>query len=207
MNTARPRLLRHLPAGAATLLLAACANPQGELRVAIPPHAAPASRSALAQAPAQTIEVPPFREPAPSGPPGRIGERKSLGGVTASAVAIDPPPGRLLRDAFAAELTAAGHRVAASAPGSASISAEVGSFALRTDVNTPYWDVTLDATIAVTARAGERSAVRGYTAQCRERSLAWPGEEGIRKVVGNCVDALARQFRDDITLARVLGAP
>jgi uncharacterized lipoprotein YajG len=120
-------------------------------------------------------------------------------------VIIDPPPGQLLRDAFAAEVRRAGHIIGSSA--NVAIEGNVIGFTLRINSTAVDWQITVEANVAVTARSDERTVNHAYATQCQDRSYTTPGPAVIAGVVGHCVDDLARQFRSDTDIAQVLGAP
>jgi hypothetical protein len=181
--------------------LAGCGAPQGDLRVAIPPHIAVAP-SALASAPPRNVAMPPFADAVT--PPGRIGER-STSGNGSGGVIIDPPPGQLLHDAFAAELRRAGHTIQDGA--GVTIEGNVIGFALRLTPTSVDWQMMLEANVAVTARSDERTVNHAYATRCDNRSYTRPDRDDIARLVGHCVDDLARQFRADTDIAQVLGAP
>jgi len=186
----------------AAVALAACSAPQGDLIVSIPPHIASAEPSALANAPPRNVAIPPFRDA--SAEPGRIGDRSASANGPTGAVIIDPPPGQLLHDAFAAELRRAGDTIASSA--GATIEGSVIGFTLRINSTAVDWQVIVDANVSVTARTDERTVNHAYATRCEDRSYITPGASVIAGVVGHCIDDLARQFRSDTDIARALGA-
>jgi uncharacterized lipoprotein YajG len=187
----------------ATIALAACAAPQGDLNVSIPPHIASAGPSALASAPPRNVAIPPFRDA--TARPGRIGDRSTSASGPTGAVIIDPPPGQLLHDAFAAELRRAGHTIASSA--GATIEGSVVGFTLRINSTAMDWQVIVDANVAIAAHTDERTVNHAYATRCEDRSYTTPGASVIAGMVGHCIDDLARQFRSDADIAQVLGAP
>lgn len=188
------------------LLLAAlsgCAGAQ-DVVVAVPPHVAP--RGAAVARPA-TVVLAHFREPGGTGMlPGRVGERKTVGNLSMGAVTVSPAPGVLLRDAVAAELQAAGHRIGT---GGLALDGEVRRFDLRTDVTALYWDVIGDVAldVALHGPAGRGATARftaRFTAGCRERTYAWPSAEVIGRVLAGCIADVAGQVRRDPALIRGL---
>ncbi len=181
-------------------LLGACSAPRGDLLVPIPPHIAAAAPSALAAAPSRNVAMPPFTDAIV--PPGQIGMRSS---GSAGAVIIDPPPGQLLHDALAAELRRAGHTIRDEA--GVTISGNVIGFSLRLVSGSVDWQIRLDANVAVTAHSDDRTVNHAYATRCDNRSYTTPDADDIAKLVGHCVDDLARQFRSDTDIAQVLGAP
>jgi len=187
----------------AVVALAACAAPQGDLQVSIPPHIAAAEPSALAGAPPRNVALPPFREAGAQ--PGRIGDRSSSANGPTGAVIIDPPPAQLLHQAFAAELRRAGDTIASSA--GVTIEGSVVGFTLRINATLVDWQLIVEANVAISARSDQRTVNHAYATRCEDRSYTPPGASAIAAVVGHCVDDLARQFRSDADIARVLGAP
>ena len=187
----------------AVAALAACAAPQGDLRVSIPPHIAAAQPSALANAPPRNVAIPPFGDAATQS--GRIGDRSTSASGPSGAVIIDPPPGPLLHEAFAAELRRAGLTIQSSA--GATIEGNVLGFTLRINSTTMDWQVIVEANVTITARTDERTVNHAYSTRCEDRSYTAPGASVIAGVIGHCVDDLARQFRSDTDIAQVLGAP
>ena len=133
--------------------------------------------------------------------PGRIGERKTVSNISLGMVTIQPTPGRLVGNAFRAELEAAGHRSAKSAA-SVSIDGEVKRFELRTDVTVLYWDVFFNADVSVRIRNGAVERNGDYSAACTERTYAWPGEELIARLITMCIGDLSGKFRNDRNIAR-----
>lgn len=185
------------------LLLAGCAGAEDTV-VHIPPHVPAPGPSALAISPPVDVAVAAFQETGGIGVlPGRIGERKTLSNLSMGEVTIDPPPGALLRDAFVRELRAAGQRIVSSG-GEATLGGQVRQFTLRTDVTALYWDVVVDAAVDTTVQRAGRTGGGSFTAHCQERTYGWPGSEITARVVATCVDDLARQFRDNADVARVL---
>ncbi len=187
----------------AALALAACAAPQGDLHVSIPPHIASAEPSALANAPPRNVAIPPFHEAGTD--PGRIGDRSTSASGSTGAVIIDPPPGQLLHDAFAAELRRAGHTIQDEA--GVTIEGSVVVFTLRINSTALDWQVIVEANVAIAAHSDERTVNHAYAARCEDRSYTTPGAGVIAGVVGHCIDDLTRQFRGDADIAQVLGAP
>ncbi len=186
------------------ILVAACAGIEGDVIVDIPAHKPPKGTSALSGVPPAVIDIGDFRRSVGTGAlPGRIGERKTVGNLSLGMVTVQPTPGRLVRDAFKAELEAAGHRGAKSAA-SVSIDGEVKRFDLRTDVTALYWDVIFSADVSVTIRNGAVERNGDYSAVCTERTYAWPGEELIARVVTKCIGDLSGKFRNDRNIARTL---
>jgi uncharacterized lipoprotein YajG len=187
----------------AVAVLAACAAPQGDLRVSIAPHIAAVAPSALADAPPHNVAMPPFGDAAAR--PGRIGDRSSSASGPAGAVIIDPPPGQLLHDAFAAEVRRAGHTIQDTA--GVTIEGNVIGFTLRINSTAVDWQLIVEANVAVTARTDERTVNHAYATRCDNRSYTRPDADDIARLVGHCIDDLARQFRSDADIAQVLGAP
>ena len=186
------------------ILVAACAGTAGDVIVDIPAHKPPKGTSALSGVPPAVIDISDFRQSAETGVlPGRIGERKTVGDISLGMVTVQPTPSRLVRDAFKAELEAAGHRSARSAA-SVLIDGEVKRFDLRTDVTALYWDVIFSADIAVRIRNGAIERNGDYSAVCTERTYAFPGEELIARLVTTCIGDLSGKFRNDRNIARTL---
>ncbi len=191
---------------ACILLLTACAGTAGDVVVSIPAYQPLKGTSTLAGLAPTAIQLGAFRRSVGTGQlPGRIGERKTIGDISLGKVTIQPVPGRLVRDAFSSELKAAGHRIVKSA-GSALIQGEVQRFALRTDVTAVYWDVILEATVSVLVKKGSVQRTSTYSAVCKERTYAWPGEDIIARVIGHCLADLSGKFRNDKDVARVLAS-
>ena len=199
-------LLRILCALGLAACLAACASAVSDVAVPVAPHAAAASAaSALARIPSTTIDVRDLHEPGGTGVlPGRIGERKTIGDISMGLVSVNPPPGQLVGDALRAELKAAGHRVGRDGA-TGTIDGDIRQFDIRTPATALYWDVIGTAIVSITATSGGRSASGQYTASCSERTYIWPSSDIIARVVGACVENIARQFRDDPTIATALG--
>ena len=192
------------------LLLAGCQSggvgDQSDASVAIRPHTPVSAASPLATARPTPITLAVRERPLGTGAlPGRIGERKTLRNISMGFVTIDPPPAQLVADALTAELRAGGHSVVGNAP--TRLEAEVQNFTLRTDVTALYWDVVVDAAIAVklTAAAPGHNAATTYSATCTERTYVWPTNALVADAVGTCVADLARKFRDDPAMVRALG--
>ena len=179
-----------LPALLLLATLSGCAGVQ-DVVVAVPPPAAPAAAPSPRPA---TVALAPFREPGGIGAlPGRVGERKTIGNLSMGAVTVAPPPGELLRQAIAAELQAAGHRLG---PGGPALEGEVRRFTLHTDVTALYWDVIGEAALDLALRGpGGAAAPVRLAAECRERTYAWPSAEVMARVLAACVADLAGQFR------------
>lgn len=189
---------------AALVLLSACAGPAGDVRVDVPRHDPPRGTSALQAVAPLTVAMGEFRESLGTGVlPGRIGERKTVGDVSLGMVTIDPPPGRLVGEAFRAELEAAGHRLVGSGA-AASVEGEVQRFNLHTDVTALYWDVIVNAAVSTTVRTSTGETTSDYSTACEERTYTWPGDDIIARVVSTCVEDLAEQFRNDESIARAL---
>lgn len=180
------------------LVLAGCAVGQ-DARITVPPHQPGAGPSALATTP-RRVAVAPFREP--GGPIGRLGERRTVGEISLGMVDVTPSPGRLVADAFGAELRAAGHAVGEG--GEAMLSGEIRRFQLRTDVTLLYWDVVVEAEVAAALRRGTAAGESTYAARCAERTYVYPSAAIVQGLVVRCVADLAGQFRADRTMARVL---
>ena len=187
----------------AVAALAACASPQGDLRVSIPPHIASAEPTALANAPPRNVAMPPFGDAAEQ--PGRIGDRSTAASGPSGAIIIDPAPAQILHDAFAAELRRAGHTITNSA--GVTIEGSVLGFTLRINSTAIDWQLIVEASVTITARSDERTVNHAYSTRCEDRSYTTPGASAIAGVVGHCVNDLARQFRGDTDIAHVLGAP
>ncbi len=199
-------LLRILGALGLAACLSACASAVSDVTVPVAPRrAAVSGTSALAKIPATTIDVRDLREPGGTGVlPGRIGERKTIGDISLGLVSVKPPPGQMVGDALRAEVKAAGHRVGRDGA-TATIDGDIRQFDIRTPATALYWDVMGTAIVSITATSGGRSASAQYTASCRERTYIWPSSEIIARVVGACVDDIARQFRDDPTIVAAMG--
>ncbi len=186
------------------ILVAACAGIAGDVIVDIPAHKPPKGTSALSSVPPTVINISDFRRSVETGAlPGRIGERKTVANISLGMVTVQPTPGRLVRDAFKAELEAAGHRSARSAA-SVSIDGEVKRFNLRTDVTALYWDVIFSADVSVRIKNGAVERNGNYSAVCTERTYVWPGEELIARLVTKCIGDLLGEFRNDRNIARAL---
>jgi len=138
--------------------------------------------------------------------PGRIGERKTVGDISLGMIIIEPTPGPLVANAFAAELRAAGHKVVDSGA-AATLRGEIQRFTLRTDVTAVYWDVVVDTSVATVATKGAASSTGHYNAHCTDRTYIYPSAQVITGVVNTCVADLAHQFRDDADARRVLAGP
>ena len=136
---------------------------------------------------------------------GRIGERSDSGSGANAAVIIDPPPGPLLHEAFAAEVRRAGHTIQDTA--GVTIEGNVIGFALRLKPTSVDWQMSVEANVAVTARSDQRTVNHAYATRCDNRSYTTPDADDIARLVSHCVDDLARQFRSDGDIAQVLGAP
>ena len=183
------------------------AIPAGGVVVNMPAYEPHQGDSALHGAPETTVSIDRFRPlAAAAAHPGRIGERKTIGNLSMGTVIVRPPPGDLIRQAFAAELEAAGHRQR-DHHAAVSVSGVVKRFRLRTDPTLLYWDVVVDGVVSVTVatRIGERS--RDYSTTCSERTYKEPRQEVIARVVSACIRDLANQFRNDKGLAELLAAP
>lgn len=187
-------------------ILAACVGPSDEVVVKIPEHQALEGVSALQEVASTTVEIGKFSQPVGTGVlPGRIGERKTVGDISLGMVTIEPPPAPLIREAFAAELEAAGHQEVGS-EGAALIEGEVQQFNLRTDVTAVYWDVVVDAAISTTVSTKVGTQTSKYSTSCEERTYTWPGDDVIARVVSTCVDNLSDQFRNDEAIAKLLAS-
>lgn len=198
MNSIRNGLL-----SAGLLLLGACAGVDGDVIVAVPAYQAQSGGSLLSAGPARAIKVGAFRRRLGTGElPGRIGERKTIGNISLGLVTVSPSPGRLVRDAFLAEIKAAGHRADNSS--AASLEGRINRFALRTPVTALYWDVVLDAEISVLTKNGAAEGSGKYAASCTERTYAWPGEDIIARVINDCLTRMIGKFRDDQKAVGVL---
>lgn len=186
------------------ILVTACAGTAGDVIVDIPAHKPPQGTSALSGVPPAVIDIGDFRRSVETGVlPGRIGERKTIANISLGMVTVQPTPGRLVRDAFKAELEAAGHRSASSAA-SVSIDGEVKRFDLRTDVTALYWDVIFSVDVSVRIRNGAVEGKADYSAVCTERTYAWPGGDLIARLVTKCIGDLSGKFRNDQKIARTL---
>lgn len=186
------------------ILVAACAGTAGDVIVDIPAHKPSKGTSVLNDVPPAVIDISDFRQSVGTGVlPGRIGERKTVGDISLGMVTVQPTPSRLVRDAFKAEIEAAGHRSARFAA-SVLIDGEVKRFELRTDVTALYWDVIFSADISVRVRNGAIEKSGDYSAVCTERTYAFPGEELIARLVTKCIGDLSGKFRDDRNIARTL---
>jgi hypothetical protein len=189
---------------AGMILLTACAGPSGDVLVNVPGHEPLQGRSALERAAPMMVEVGEFRHSIGTGVlPGRIGERKTVGEISLGMVTIDPPPGRLVRDAFIAELEAAGHRLVGSGA-AALVEGEVQQFELHTDVTALYWDVIVNGAVSTTVRTDTGEQLSHYTTTCTERTYAWPGADLMVRVISVCIDDLSDQFRNDESIAQLL---
>jgi uncharacterized lipoprotein YajG len=189
---------------AGMMLLTACAGPAGDVLVNIPRHEPLKGASALERVAPTNVEVGEFRESIGTGVlPGRIGERKTVGDISLGMVTIDPPPGRLVREAFTTELEAAGHRLASS-DAAALVEGEVDQFELRTDVTALYWDVIVNGAVSTTVRTDTGEQTSHYSTTCTERTYAWPGDDLIARVISDCVNDLSDQFRNDESIAQLL---
>lgn len=184
--------------------LAGCASAVGDIVVPVPPHVAATTPSALSAAAPMTIDVRDLREAGGTGVlPGRIGERKTIGDLSMGLVTVTPLPGRIVSNALKAELRAAGYRVGADGA-SAVIGGGIQQFEIHTDVTALYWDVIGTTAVSVTVTKGALSTTNHYTATCKERTYVWPSGDLIARVVGTCIDDIARQFRADTKVAQVL---
>ncbi len=187
-------------------IVAACAQ-MGDATVTVPPHAGvPGGFPGLPPGP---VALTGFEDSAGTGVlPGQIGERTTIGDVPMGTITLQPPPGSLLRAAIAADLAAAGHTVSAgAAAGAPMLEGHLRRFVLATPATALYWDVTIDAALAIRAQSAARTQARDLAALCRERTYAFPANELIARVAAHCVDDLARQVRDDPEIAHALGAP
>ena len=167
---------------AGMLILSACAGAVSDVLVNIPRHQPPEGTSELKEVASTTIRVSEFRQTLGTGVlPGRIGERKTIGDISMGLVTIKPTPSRLVRDAFAAELEAAGHRQVSSGE-NALIEGQVQKFHLHTDVTALYWDVIVNTAVSATIRVGASEQMSNYAAVCKERTYSWPSEEIMARV-------------------------
>jgi hypothetical protein len=182
--------------------LSGCGGPTGDLLVPIPPHVAASGFSALAQAPPRTVALPAFAEAGPD--PARIGDR-SISGNPPGAVLMQPTPGAVLHDAFAAELRHAGHTLAPDA--GVTIEAKVLAFAIRLSPTAFGWQMVLEANLGLSARGGAETVNHAYSTRCADHAVSTPGEAQVRGLIEHCVDDLAIQFRSDSEVAHALGAP
>lgn len=187
-------------------LLAACSG-GSDIFIPVPPHSATPGVGALAQGMPGDITVALFDDTRPAGrPSGWVGERRGLTSSRApNQVYLAPPPGLAVREAVVAELTAAGWHVRKDATNK--LEGEV-SLSLDTEGSTTStWTVTVATQFHASLRTnlGERSG--SYQARCQDRSLSWPSESMMGKVISRCVDDVVGQFRDDTLMARALGAP
>jgi hypothetical protein len=198
MNSIRNGLL-----SVGLLLLGACAGVDGDVIVAVPAYQAQTGASQLSAAPPMAIKLGAFRRQLGTGElPGRIGERKTIGNISLGLVSVNPAPGKLVQNAFLAEIKAAGHRIDNSS--AASLEGKIYRFALRTPVTALYWDVLLDAEISVLVKNGSARRTGRYSAVCTERTYAWPGEDIIARVINGCLAEMTGKFRNDRASVRLL---
>ena len=190
-------ILRSLMSLMAAGVLAGCAAVQ-DTTVTVPAHVADASDSVLASVSKRSVTVSPFTINRGIGElPGRIGERTTVGDVTMGYVTMSPPPEVLFTNAIAAELRAAGHAVSG---GPSRVSGEVTRFALSTPATALYWDVTIDAALAVNVNG----RVSTYADRCVQRTYSWPSDELIARVSSTCVNRIAAKFSQDRRVANAL---
>ncbi|MEM9379536.1 MAG: hypothetical protein AAGB93_06245 [Planctomycetota bacterium] len=180
---------RVLGYAALLLPLAGCA---GDVLVELPVHE-PRPGSPLAEAPAVecTLDVRP-EEGAAIG-----GKRTTVGGVGMGAVEFAVPPSETLEALFRAELEAAGHRVT-SGGAERALTVVVESFSARTPATALYWDVTVEAAVALEP-VGSR-----YEASSTDRTYSNPSGKMITRLAEDCLGQLAAQFREDPAVATFL---
>ncbi|MDU8946539.1 hypothetical protein [Ovoidimarina sediminis] len=182
---------------AAAAVLAGCAGVQ-DTTVSVPSHAADASGSLLASVSKRAVTVAPFTIDRGVGElPGRIGERTTVGDVTMGYVTLTPPPEVLFTNAISAELAAAGHTVSG---GPSRVSGTVTRFALSTPATALYWDVTIDAAVAMNVNGTSLS----YADRCVQRTYSWPSDELIGKLSRSCIASIASKFSRDRRAANAL---
>ena len=179
----------------------------GDARIAVPRHVGVAD--GFSGLTARRVALTGFSDAAGTGVlPGRIGERTTVGNIGMGTITLDPPPGALLRDAIAADLTAAGHSVvAAGDPGVPTLNGQSVRFTITTPATALYWDVTIDSALSVRAGTGASALTQTFTAQCKERTYAFPGDALIARVAAHCVDDLAGQVRGSAAIVQALDAP
>lgn len=201
--------MRNLSLAACVLLvgaLGACGGPQGDVTVAIAAHVAQPGPSALSAIGPVAVSVADLSEAGGTGVlPGRTGERKTLGDLSLGLITVTPTPGAIVAEALRAELAAAGAKLVAPGAGAAAITGAIRQFSVRTDVTAFYWDIVGTTAATVTATRDGRSHSSDYAATCKDRTYVYPTGLLIGQVVRACVGDLARQFRNDAAMARLLG--
>ncbi|MBN8892882.1 MAG: hypothetical protein J0H91_21585 [Rhodospirillales bacterium] len=188
----------------AALALAGCAAPQGDLIVRVPADAPGSVASPLSRAARAIVAVRPFGEVTDAARPGVVGDRLDGDGRSVGAYVVQPTPGRLVHEAIAAELLAAGHQ-----PGGDGapvvVEGAVQRFQVKASSTGLYWSVVVDVAAGVTATRGAARLSHSYVAHCQDVAYTQPSAEMMAPLIGRCVADLGRQFRDDDAMARVIG--
>lgn len=184
-------------------LLAGCNTPQSGQVVQVPPYKPGSVASPLSRVGRAIVAVAPFAElgaQAPAAPGGTV----FAGSPKLEVFVVQPSPGRLLTDAIAAELGAAGHQLGG--PGApVAISGGVQRFEAKASKTALYWAVDVQVAAAVTAERGGRKLSHSYVAHCQDVAYTAPDATMMAPTVARCVADIAHQFRDDAAMAGVIG--
>jgi uncharacterized lipoprotein YajG len=183
--------------------LAGCTTPQTGQVVMVPAYAPGSAESPLSRAPRTIVEVRPFGELEPQ-PPGALANPLFADSAKLEMFVPQPSPGRLLGDAVAAELRAAGQHLGG--PGSpVVVEGAAQRFVVKASKTALYWAVDVNIAAAVTARRDGRTLSHSYVARCQDVAYTAPGPQMMAPIVARCVGDIARQFRDDREMAGVIG--
>lgn len=188
---------------AALLLLAGCNTPQSGQVVQVPPYKPGSVASSLSRVPRAIVDVEPFA-PLPAQAPGAANASVFAGSPKLEVFAVSPPPDRLLTDAITAELRAAGHQPGG--PGApVLVQGGVQRFEVKASKTSLYWAVDVQVAAAVTAQRRGRKLSHSYVSHCQDVAYTAPDATMMAPTVARCVADIARQFRDDAQMARVIG--
>lgn len=207
MNLQSIRAVRDAAARASTFALCAallgCAVGPGNVQVALAPYPEPPA----AATPRGALQLDPVREARREAVGRLVGQRTGLGGMSMGQVEASPAPTAITTSVLQAELRGLGFSlVDAGAP--ARLSARLTRFEIQTPASALYWDINgaIDLEVEATRPDGRQQAT-AYQARCTDRTYAWPGEDLIAKVLGNCLKELGGRIRADAALASFLAAP
>lgn len=187
------------------LSIAGCAADMDDMIISASLHQATTGESALTKVPPTRFRIDDVQDSRDvAGPAGLIGERKTIGNISMGFVEITPPPTELIRAMLTAELQSAGHALV-DKNAKFILTSRVDTFRLTTPVTATYWDVTIDAIMALQAQGTAKEVFdTSYSANCVERTYAWPNEDIILRMVTQCVDKLADALRNDTVLGDFL---
>jgi len=195
--------------GCALLVLGSvtgCATGPENVHVHLAPYASQPARHEGMAPTAGLVRIDRVRDARHDEVGGLVGDRTGLGGMSMGKIEVLPEPTAMVATLLQAELTAMGLKVVESDE-QFRVDARLLRFRISTPATALYWDINgvIELELDVQTAGGTGHMAR-YTANCTERTYAWPSEEIIGRVVSACLKEGGRQLRGDARLSEFLSA-